>query len=90
MLANINVDVDQEQVRAYINEKLDKMLNETLLYWDINEMAKRTTMSKSFLENEILHDSRMKLLERRKSKGKRIWPFEASAKVIQEITDEWE
>ncbi|PLR79709.1 hypothetical protein CVD25_06445 [Bacillus canaveralius] len=88
-LAKIDVSINQDEIRQYINQKLDQVLHETLLYWDVNEMAKRTCLSKSFLENEVLHDPRMKLLERRKSKGKRIWPYEASLKVIQAILDEW-
>ncbi|WP_185960092.1 hypothetical protein [Planococcus soli] len=52
-------------------------------------MAKRTCMSKSFLENEFLDDPRMKLLERRKEKGKRFWFYEESLIVMKELMDEW-
>ncbi|EEL38304.1 hypothetical protein bcere0020_43550 [Bacillus cereus Rock3-29] len=52
-------------------------------------MSEMTCLSKSFLENEFLNDPRMKLLERRKEKGKRIWPFEESVKVLKSIMDEW-
>jgi len=89
MLANINVDINQEEIRDYINKKLDEMVKNELFLWDINEMSKRTKMSKSFLENEILCDPRMKALERRKEKGKRYWFYEESLKVIRDILDEW-
>lgn len=69
--AQIHVDVDQKEVRKYINNKLDEILHETLFTWDVNEMIKQTCMSKSFLEEEFLHDPRMRILERRKEKGKR-------------------
>ncbi|EEK48576.1 hypothetical protein bcere0002_45270 [Bacillus cereus ATCC 10876] len=52
-------------------------------------MSEMTCLSKSFLENEFLNDPRMKQLERRKEKGKRIWPFNESIKVLQMIMDEW-
>lgn len=87
--AQVQIDINQDVIKNYINEKLDENIKESLFTWDINEMAKRTCMSKSFLENEILHDPRMKLLERRKEKGKRYWFFEESLKVIREIMDEW-
>ena len=88
-LAKINVDLDQHQIRKYINEKLDKEISQTLFTWDIEKMSQLTCMSKSFLENEFLHDPRMKLLERRKEKGKRFWFYEESLRVIKEIMDEW-
>ncbi|MGD7016876.1 hypothetical protein ACQCVC_12185 [Bacillus altitudinis] len=46
-------------------------------------------MSKRFLENEFLHDPRMKLLERRKERGKRFWFYEESKEVMKQIMDEW-
>lgn len=88
-IANINIEVNHEEIRDYINQKLDKSLHEVLFIWDIEQMSKRTCMSKSFLENEFLHDPRMKLLERRKEKGKRFWFYEESKQVMREIMDEW-
>lgn len=88
-IAEVNIDVDQSEIREYINQKLDETLKNALFVWDIEEMSKRTCMSKSFLENEFLHDPRMKLLERRKEKGKRFWFYEQSLEVMKEIMDEW-
>jgi hypothetical protein len=88
-IAEINLNVNNEELRKHINEKLDESINEALFTWDIEQMSKRTCMSKSFLENEILRDPRMKLLERRKEKGKRFWFYEESKLVIREIMDEW-
>lgn len=85
----IELKVDEAEIRELINEKLDAAINNTLFTWDINEMAKRTCMSKSFLENEFLDDPRMKLLERRKEKGKRYWFYEESLTVIRQIMNEW-
>ncbi|GIP63315.1 hypothetical protein J32TS6_18700 [Virgibacillus pantothenticus] len=88
-IAEVNIDVDQSEIREYINQKLDETLKNALFVWDIEEMSKRTCMSKSFLENEFLHDPRMKLLERRKKKGKRFWFYEQSLEAMKQIMDEW-
>ncbi len=87
--AQVNVEIDEKAIKEYINEKLDESIRKTLFLWDINEMAKQTCMSKSFLENEFLHDPRMKLLERRVEKGKRYWFYEQSLEVMKEIMNEW-
>lgn len=88
-IAEVNVSVNQSQIKSYINQKLEETLRDTLFTWDIDQMSKRTCMSKSFLENEFLNDPRMKLLERRKEKGKRFWFYEESKQVMREIMDEW-
>lgn len=88
-IAKINLDIDQEEIRRQVNEKLDTAIHQTLFTWDIDQMAKRTCMSKSFLENEFLHDPRMKILERRKEKGKRYWFYEESLKAMKDIMDNW-
>ncbi|MBQ6448569.1 MAG: hypothetical protein IJJ10_14070 [Bacillus sp. (in: Bacteria)] len=88
-LAEIKVNVNQAEVKAYINQKLEESLREALFTWDLEQMSKRTCMSKSFLENEFLQDPRMRLLERRKEKGKRFWFYEESKQIMKEIMDEW-
>lgn len=88
-IAEVTVNVNQEEIKEYVNKKLDDSIQQVLFTWDIEAMAKRTCMSKSFLENEFLRDPRMKLLERRKEKGKRYWFYEESMRVMKEIMDEW-
>jgi len=88
-LAEVKVDVNHKKIRDYINEKIDESIHKTLFTWDINEMVRQTCMSKSFLENEFLHDPRMKLLERRVEKGKRYWFYEQSLEAMKLIMDEW-
>jgi hypothetical protein len=83
------VKINQAEIKSYIDQKLDENLTKSLFTWDIEEMARRTCMSKSFLENEFLRDPRMKLLERRKEKGKRYWFYEESKLVMKQIMDEW-
>ena len=88
-IVNLDVDVNQTEIRDYINQQLDQVIKASLFIWDIETMSRRTCMSKSFLENEFLRDPRMKLLERRKEKGKRFWFYEESKQVMKEIMDEW-
>lgn len=88
-IAEISVNVNQTEIRDYIQKRLDENLSQVFFTWDIEEMSKRTCMSKSFLENEFLKDPRMKLIERRKEKGKRFWFYEQSLTIIKEIMDEW-
>ncbi|QDZ93829.1 hypothetical protein [Bacillus altitudinis] len=88
-IVKLDVDVNHDEIRNYINQQLESALGEILFTWDIEQMAKRTCMSKSFLENEFLHDPRMKLLERRKERGKRFWFYEESKEVMKQIMDEW-
>jgi hypothetical protein len=83
------VKINQAEIKSYIDQKLEENLKQTLFTWDIEEMSKRTCMSKSFLENEFLRDPRMKLLERRKEKGKRFWFYEKSIEVMKQIMGEW-
>lgn len=85
----VKVEINQDELRKYVNAQLDEAFQQVLFTWDINEMAKRTCMSKSYLENEFLHDPRMKLLERRKGKGKRYWYYEESLQIMREIMNEW-
>lgn len=86
---HVEVGINEEEVRKLINEKVDAAIHNVLFTWDIDQMAKRTCMSRSFLENEFLHDPRMKILERRKEKGKRYWFYEESLAAMKKIMDEW-
>ncbi|WP_163539193.1 hypothetical protein [Gracilibacillus sp. YIM 98692] len=88
-ITNVKLDVDTKEVKDYIVRKLEKNFDELLFTWDLDEMVKRTCMSKSFLEKEFLQDPRMKLIERRKEKGKRFWFFSESIEVMKEIMNEW-
>lgn len=88
-ITNVKLDIDTTEVKEFIIRKLENEFDEMLFTWDLDEMAKRTCMSKSFLEKEILQDSRMKLIERRKERGKRFWFFKESIEVMKDIMNEW-
>lgn len=85
----MKVDVNHDEIGKQVNDRIDRAIQDTLFLWDLNEMAKRTCMGKTFLEEEFLRDPRMKLLERRKKKGKRYWFYEESLEVMKKILEEW-
>lgn len=86
--AQVQVNVDEQAIKEYIQQQLDQTIHETLLLVDLDKLATMTSMSKRFLEDEILCDPRMRLIERRKSR-KRWWLYKPAIDVIQEIVEEW-
>lgn len=86
--AQVNVEIDQEQVKQIIERELQKQIHQNLLFVDINKLAEITCMSIRYLEDEILCDPRVRIHERRKSR-KRWWLYEPTIKAIIDITDEW-
>lgn len=85
----VDILIDDVQIREELKTELEKIWNEMLFTWDIEEMSKRTCLSKSSLERMFLKDIRMALHMRRHSKGKRIWFYKESIETMKEIMDEW-
>lgn len=86
--AHIQVNIDQKQVKEFIEKDLQKQINQQLLLVDINKLSEITSMSKRFLEEEILHDPRVRMHERKKSR-KRWWLYEPVVEAIKDVIDEW-
>ncbi|EJR99153.1 hypothetical protein [Bacillus mycoides] len=86
--ANVQVNIDEKAIKEYILHQIDQQLHEVLLMVDLEKLAVITSMSKRFLEDEILSDPRMRLIERRRSR-KRWWFYKQALEVITEIVDEW-
>ncbi|SMD81990.1 hypothetical protein BACERE00175_01689 [Bacillus cereus] len=86
--ANVQVNIDEKAIKKYIEQQIDQQLQETLLMIDIEKLVTITSMSKRFLEDEILSDPRMRIIERRRNR-KRWWFYKQALKVITEIVDEW-
>lgn len=86
--AEVTVNIDQRQVREFIEKELSKKINQQMLLVDINKLAEITCMSIRYLDDEILCDPRVRIHERRKNR-KRWWLYEPTAKAIDEITAEW-
>lgn len=86
--ANIEVNLDKQAIRQYIEKRLDEEVREVLWLVDLNKMAELMSMSPRFLENEVLCDVRMRAIEIKKSR-KRWWPARQAFEVISAITNEW-
>lgn len=86
--AQVQIEINQKQVRTFIENELQKQINQQLLLVDINKLSEITCMSVRYLEDEILCDPRVRIHERRKSR-KRWWLAEPTFKAIDDITAEW-
>lgn len=86
--AQVQVELDQDQIREYIEMEIQKVINQQLLLVDINKLAQLTSMSPRFLEEHIISDPRVKIHERRRER-KRWWIYEPTMKAILSIIDEW-
>ncbi|HFK1727390.1 MULTISPECIES: hypothetical protein [Bacillus cereus group] len=86
--ANVQVNIDEKAIKEYIQQQIDQQIHETLLMVDLEKLAVITSMSRRFLEDEILSDPRMRLIERRRNR-KRWWFYKEALEVVTEIVDEW-
>lgn len=86
--SQIQVEIDRKLIKEYIEQELSKQIKQQLLLVDINKLAEITCMSVRYLEDEILHDPRVKIHERRKNR-KRWWLYEPTVEAIKNIIDEW-
>ena len=86
-LANIEVSVNEEEIKQHVYDRLDEMIRESLILIDADTLAKRMSMSKRFLEDEFLSDVRMRAIERRKSR-KKWYLYDEVIPVIKEILND--
>ncbi|EON73833.1 hypothetical protein [Lysinibacillus sphaericus] len=86
--ANIEVNLDKQAIRQYIEKRLDEEIRNTLWLIDLDKMTELTCMSKRWLEDVIVCDMRMRAIEMKKSR-KRWWPYRQAFEVITEIMSEW-
>lgn len=84
----VQVSIDEKALQEYIQQKVNEHTREAMLLIDIEKLAEITSMSRRFLEDEILSDPRMRVIERRKSR-KRWWFYKEALEAIKEIVDEW-
>jgi hypothetical protein len=86
--ASVKVEINEKEIMGYLQSKIDESIQEALIMWDLDMMSKKMCLSKRFIEDTFLRDPRMKLLERRKERGKRIWFYKESLEIIKQIMDE--
>lgn len=88
MIQEIAVRVDKTAIQKHIEKQLDEAIAAQLWFVDVDKISQLTSMSKRFLEDEVLSDMRMRAIERRKAR-KRFYPATQALQVITEIMDEW-
>ena len=86
-LANVEVSLNEDEIKKHVYDRLDDMVRESLIMIDVETLAKKMCLSKRFLEDEFLSDIRMKAIERRKSR-KRLYFYDEVIPVIKEIVYE--
>lgn len=86
--AEVRIEINQDEVKAFIEKRIQQQIDHELLFIDINKLAEITSMSKRFLEDEILCDPRVRVNERRKTR-KRWWLYKPTIEAIKNITEEW-
>lgn len=86
--AHLSVELDESEVKKFIETKLNEQISEAIFLVDVETMAKKCCMSRRWMEDEILSDPRMRVIEKKKSR-KRFYFWEEAKDVIAEIISEW-
>lgn len=86
--AQVQVNIDENEIKNYIQQQLDECIREKILFIDIEGLIRITNFSKRFLEDAVLSDPRVKIHQRQKSR-KRFWFYEPTIEAIKEIVNEW-
>lgn len=83
--------ITNEKIISELRELIAESARKEILFWDIDDIVRATTFKKTFLEDHILCDPRIKQYERKRGvKGKRVWLYEPTAITItQIIMNEW-
>lgn len=86
--AKIEVVVDEQLIKDEVKKQVSSIVFNHLWFVDLEKIAELSSMSKRYLEDEVISDVRMKAIEIRKNR-KRWWPAKKAFEVIMEITNEW-
>ncbi|GGP07350.1 hypothetical protein [Oceanobacillus neutriphilus] len=84
----IKISLDETALRKHIDDELSKQIHQQLVLVDISKLAELTCMSVKYLEDELLHDPRIRVHEVRK-KRKRWWIAQPTFKAIVDIVSDW-
>lgn len=85
----VEVDIDRNAVRDYLNNQLAQEVHDVIVMADLNRLSAVLSMSPRFIEDQFLRDPRVRIHERRKSR-KRFWIYKPTIEAIVQIVDEWE
>lgn len=83
-IANIDVAINEEEIKQHINQRLDDMIRESLIMIDVPTLSKKMCLSTRFLEDVVLCDVRIKAIERKKVR-KRLYFYDELIPVLKEV-----
>lgn len=86
--AEVKVNLNENEIRKYIQEKLDEQLHDTLFLVTADKIAERCSISKRFAEDAFLSDPRFRAIEKRRSRM-RLYVWEEAKEVLLELLEEW-
>ncbi|AOH54445.1 group-specific protein [Peribacillus muralis] len=84
----LNIQVDQQEVKKLYLQKIEeriKELDNELVFWDANELKRRTCMSWNTIQEKFFFDLRF---PKHKVGGKWIFPAAKTQKFLLEWLDE--
>lgn len=92
---DVKITLDDEAmatIRKEVKKQIEEYVRQELILCDIDELARLTSMSKSYLDDCLLHDPRVRQYQRRRGhKGKRFCIYKPTIEAIEYIvTHEWE
>ncbi|KGR89087.1 hypothetical protein [Lysinibacillus boronitolerans] len=86
--ANIELQLDKQAIRQYIEKRLDEEVREVFFLIDLKKMSELLCMSERYITDELLHDPRIRICEVRRNR-KRWWKYKPLIQAIEEIVSEW-
>lgn len=85
----INVKIDEKAIRQHIEKQLNEMIHQTLILIDVKKLADLLSMSPRFVEEEFLHDPRVRQFEVRKNKKRWYWYKQTIDAISEIISQDW-
>ena len=87
--AEIKIEVNENIIREQLEKRVNEIVDSTLLLIDVKGLAKKLSMSERYIEEEFLHDPRIKVHEVKKNR-KRWYFYKPTIEAITEILrTEW-
>ncbi|UNT55115.1 hypothetical protein [Lysinibacillus capsici] len=86
--ANIEVNLDKQAIKQYIEKRLEEEVREAFFLIDLKKMSALLCMSERYIQDELLHDPRIRMLEVRRNR-KRWWKYKPLLQAIEEVISEW-
>lgn len=87
--ANIKVQIDENALRNYIHEQIEKQIHQERLLIDVKKLSELLSMSPRYIEDEFLQDPRVRQFEVRKNKKRWYWYKPTIETISKIISEDW-